>query len=96
LSFDQAVGGYDNEIQRVAVGGLIVPWLLRIRPGLTPLAACGLVIIMIGATAITVMSNGVAQAVVPCIVGVLSASVAYGRWQLMPSVGSSHLRAAEA
>src|SRR5919198_5922257 len=31
--------------------GLILPGLLRIRPGLTPLAAAGLVIIMIGATA---------------------------------------------
>ena len=30
--------------------GLILPWLTRIRPGLTPLAAAGLVIIMIGAT----------------------------------------------
>ena len=27
--------------------GLILPWLLRIRPGLTPLAAAGLVIVMI-------------------------------------------------
>ena len=30
--------------------GLILPGLLRIRPGLTPLAAAGLVLIMIGAT----------------------------------------------
>ena len=30
--------------------GLILPWLTRIRPGLTPLAAAGLAIIMIGAT----------------------------------------------
>src|SRR5262247_1862846 len=30
--------------------GLILPGLLRIRPGLTPLAAAGLVIVMIGAT----------------------------------------------
>src|SRR3989475_3590159 len=30
--------------------GLVLPGLLRIRPGLTPLAAAGLVIIMIGAT----------------------------------------------
>src|SRR5437867_5371882 len=29
--------------------GLVLPGLLRIRPGLTPLAAAGLVIIMIGA-----------------------------------------------
>src|SRR2546428_5810460 len=33
--------------------GLLLPGLLRIRPGLTPLAAAGLVIIMIGATVIT-------------------------------------------
>ncbi len=33
--------------------GLILPGLLRIRPGLTPLAAAGLVIIMIGATVLT-------------------------------------------
>ena len=33
--------------------GLILPSLLRIRPGLTPLAAGGLVIIMIGAVWIT-------------------------------------------
>src|SRR5437868_11653751 len=30
--------------------GLILPGVLRIRRGLTPVAACGLVIIMIGAT----------------------------------------------
>jgi uncharacterized membrane protein YphA (DoxX/SURF4 family) len=36
--------------------GLILPGLLRIRPGLTPLAAAGLVIIMIGATALTLAS----------------------------------------
>ena len=36
--------------------GLVVPWLTRIRPGLTPLAAAGLVIIMIGATVVTMMT----------------------------------------
>ena len=45
--------------------GLILPWLLRIRPGLTPLAAAGLVIIMIGATVITVLGGDVATALVP-------------------------------
>ena len=33
--------------------GLILPDFTRVRPGLTPLAAAGLVIIMIGATGIT-------------------------------------------
>src|SRR5438105_7687402 len=35
--------------------GLILPGLLRIGRGLTPLAACGLVVVMIGATALTIL-----------------------------------------
>jgi hypothetical protein len=58
--------------------GLIVPWLVRIRPALTPLAAAGLVIIMAGATAITAVGS-VAGAMVPFTIGLLAASVAYGR-----------------
>ena len=65
--------------------GLILPWLLRIRPGLTPLAAAGLVIIMIGATVITVLGGDVAPAVVPMVVGLLSLAVVHGRWRLTPS-----------
>jgi uncharacterized membrane protein YphA (DoxX/SURF4 family) len=61
--------------------GLILPGLLRIHAELTPVAAAGLVIIMIGATVITAMGGAVAPAVVPFIVGVLAASVAYGRAQ---------------
>jgi len=67
--------------------GLILPGLLRIRPGLTPLAAAGLVIIMIGATAITLAGGDVVTAVIPLVVGVLSALVVYGRWRLMPRRG---------
>ena len=64
--------------------GLILPGLLRIRPGLTPLAAAGLVIIMIGATVITVIGGGVAPALMPLAAGLLSAFVGYGRWQVIP------------
>jgi len=64
--------------------GLILPSLLRIRTGLTPLAAAGLVIIMIGATVLTVIGIGVAMALVPLTVGVLAATVAYGRWRRVP------------
>ena len=60
--------------------GLILPGLLRIRRGLTPLAAAGLVGIMIGAVTVTIMTLGVAPAVLPLITGVLAAFVAYGRW----------------
>jgi hypothetical protein len=70
--------------------GLILPGLLRIRPGLTPLAASGLVIIMIGATVITLVGGDVVPALIPLVVGLLSAFVAYGRWRLAPYRGPSH------
>ncbi len=55
--------------------GLVLPWLLRIKPGLTPIAAAGLVILMIGATVVTLRSGGGATVVVPVVVGVLCAIV---------------------
>src|SRR5713226_8631030 len=70
--------------------GLIRPGLLRIRPGLTPLAAAGLVIIMIGATAVTLAGGIVAMALMNVVVALLAAFVAYGRWRLAPHRGSSH------
>jgi DoxX-like family len=70
--------------------GLILPGLLRIRPGLTPLAAAGLVIIMIGATVVTLTTMGAAPALIPLAVGLLAAFVAYGRWRLAPHRGPSH------
>jgi hypothetical protein len=70
--------------------GLILPGLLGIRPGLTPLAAAGLVIIMIGATAVTLATSDPLSALIPLVVGVLSVFVAYGRWRVAPH----HIRAA--
>jgi uncharacterized membrane protein YphA (DoxX/SURF4 family) len=64
--------------------GLILPWLLRIRLGLTPLAAAGLVIVMIGATAYNLAAGDVASALITLVVGLLCAFVAYGRWRLTP------------
>ena len=68
--------------------GLILPGLFRIRVGLTPLAAAGLVIIMIGATVLTAMTGPAAPALVPLIVGLLSGTVAVGRWHLTPNLAS--------
>ena len=62
--------------------GLILPSVLRVRPGLTPLAAACLVIIMIGATVITLGTMGIGPAMLPLIVGILCVFVAYGRWRL--------------
>jgi len=64
--------------------GLILPSVLRIRPGLTPLAAACLVIIMIGATVITLGTMGIGNAMLPLIVGILCVFVGYGRWRLAP------------
>ena len=59
--------------------GLILPELLRIKRVLTPVAAAGLTIIMMGATVITAMGGALAPAAVPFVVGVLLSVVAYGR-----------------
>lgn len=64
--------------------GLILPGLLRVRPGLTPLAAAGLLIVMVGATVLTLAGGDVALALIPLAAGLLSALVAYGRWRLAP------------
>jgi hypothetical protein len=69
--------------------GLILPGLLKTHIGLTPLAAAGLVVIMVGATVVTVATQGVAPAVLPFVVGALTVTVAYGRWQQLPRRASS-------
>lgn len=59
--------------------GLILPGLTKIKRALTPLAAAGLLIIMIGAVVLSVMGPGVSTAIVPFVTGILCAFVAYGR-----------------
>ena len=63
--------------------GLILPGLFRVKTWLTPLAATGLVIIMIGAVAVS-LKLGIGAAVLPFVVGFLLAFVAYRRWRLAP------------
>jgi len=60
--------------------GLILPGVFRIRKGLTPLAACGLVVVMIGAVAVTLIGGMALVALIPLVVGSLAAFVAYSRW----------------
>jgi DoxX-like family len=64
--------------------GLILPGAFHIRPGLTPLAAACLTIIMIGATIITAMTMSLAFALIPFVVGLLTVFVAYVRWRPHP------------
>ena len=62
---------------------LILPGLFRVKTWLTPLAAAGLEIIMIGAVAVS-LKLGIGAAVFPFVVGLLLAFVAYGRRRLAP------------
>lgn len=59
--------------------GLILPGLLRIQRRLTPLAALGLLIIMLGATVIMVVTMDVASALFPLVVGLFCVVVTSGR-----------------
>ena len=70
--------------------GLILPLLLRVHTYLTPVAAAGLVIIMIGATVITASTGAIGGVVVPLIVGVLAVAVAYGRRAELARLRSAH------
>jgi uncharacterized membrane protein YphA (DoxX/SURF4 family) len=62
--------------------GLVLPSLLRISPFLTPVAACGLVIIMVGATVTSIPMGWIS--LFPFFVGIVAASIAYGRFKLLP------------
>lgn len=59
--------------------GLILPGLTRVQKQLTPMAAAGLVIIMFGATVLTIADGLGAMAAIPGVVGLLAAVVVYGR-----------------
>ncbi len=59
--------------------GLILPWALRIRPGLTPLAAAGLAIIMVGATVTTAITISLGLAAVDAVFFAALVAITYGR-----------------
>jgi DoxX-like protein len=61
--------------------GLILPGIFRTARILTPVAAAGLVIIMIGATIINVIGSGIPVALITLLIGLVAAFVYYGRRQ---------------
>jgi uncharacterized membrane protein len=62
--------------------GLVLPSVFRIAPVLTPLAACGLVILMARATVTSLPMGWIA--LFPFFVGVVAAFLAYGRCKQLP------------
>ena len=64
--------------------GLVLPSALRIRTSLTPLAAAGLTIIMLGATAVSIQAMGVPAGIFPAVVGLVTTWIVYGRTRIAP------------
>ncbi len=64
--------------------GLILPALTGVLPWLTPLAALGLVVIMLLAIGFHAMRREYPNIVFNLILLVLAAFVAYGRWAIVP------------
>lgn len=64
--------------------GLVLPGVFKTRQYLTPLAAIGLMVIMIGAMVVTAMGDGPLMALIPFVYLLLLAFIAYGRWRLRP------------
>jgi hypothetical protein len=64
--------------------GLVLPGLFRVRTDLTFLAAVGLVLIMTGATTITLGQGQILPAIGPLVLGLLAAFIARGRAPAFP------------
>ena len=83
-------------VAEVAGGlGLILPGLLKIRTGLTPLAAAGLVLVTIGATVYQLAAGAPENAAFAVVMGLLCAFVGYGRWKIVPHHAADQRVAAE-
>lgn len=64
----------------LGAAGLVLPGLVNLARGLTPLAATGLVTIMAGATTVTIEGGAIRPALVPLAVGAIAMTVAWARW----------------
>jgi len=60
--------------------GLILPAATRVLPILTPVAASGLVITMIGAVTTNIIIGEFGLAVLPAVLGVMAAFIAWARF----------------
>jgi uncharacterized membrane protein YphA (DoxX/SURF4 family) len=71
-------------VETLGALGLFLPGIFHRQTYLTPLAAAGLALVMIGAVVVTIMGDGIVMAITPIIVLLLCVFVAYGRSKLSP------------
>jgi uncharacterized membrane protein YphA (DoxX/SURF4 family) len=64
--------------------GIIVPALTRILPWLTPIAACGLILLMLGALATNIRYRLYPATAYTVFLVALAVFVAYGRFVILP------------
>lgn len=65
--------------------GVLLPTLFRFKPILTPIAATGIVLLMISASVFHICRGEASQIGFNIIFGVIAAFVAYGRFKLAPT-----------
>ena len=68
----------------LAAAGLTLPGLTRIRPGLVPAAAAGIMIIMIAATPLHLWRAEYSSAAITFVLLLMATFVAYGRTRVRP------------
>ena len=66
--------------------GLIVPSLLRIKPKLTPMAAIGIIVLMISASIFHVSRGEASQTGVNIVFAGVAAFIAWGRFSRAPII----------
>jgi len=64
--------------------GITLPGATRIQPWLVPLAAAGIMFVMVSATIWHVVRGEISSAIVTLVLLVMSTYVAYMRWRLYP------------
>jgi hypothetical protein len=68
--------------------GVLLPTLLRFKPLLTPIAAVGIVLLMISASIFHICRGEASQIGFNLVFGAIAAFVAYGRFKLAPIHGN--------
>jgi uncharacterized membrane protein len=68
--------------------GLILPGVFKIKTWLTPLAALGMILIMIGAAVYHIQRGEIPNIGINLLNAAVMAFIAYGRWKLRPLEGS--------
>ena len=71
-------------LELLAAIGLILPFLTGLLPVLTPLAAVGLILVMVGAIVTHIRRGESPMVIVNLVLLILAAFVAYGRFVAVP------------